>query len=57
MRSVSEKYATSSKYLMDIPDLFSTETITMPIGFRMFAIAQLSLLNCLYRKQSEKIFG
>ena len=28
---------------MDDNDLFSTETINVPIGFRLFAIAQLSL--------------
>ena len=42
-RTVSEKYANSSKYYMDDTDLFSTETITLPIDFRLFAIAQLSL--------------
>ena len=28
---------------MNDTDFFSTETITVPIGFRLFAIAQLSL--------------
>ena len=28
---------------MDYTNFFSTETITVPIGFRLFAIAQLSL--------------
>ena len=31
------------KYYMDDTDFFSTETITVPFGFRLFAIAQLSL--------------
>ena len=31
---------------MDDTDFFSTETIIMPIGFRLF--------NYLYRKQSER---
>ena len=39
MRSVAEKYANSSKYHMYDTDFFSTETITAPIGFRLFAIA------------------
>ena len=43
MRTVSEKYANSSNHYMTNTDLFSTETITAPIGFRLFAIAQLSL--------------
>ena len=34
---------------MDDTDFFSTETISVPINFRLFAIA-----HCLYRKQSEK---
>ena len=29
---------------MDDTDFFPTETITVPIGFGLFAIAQLSLL-------------
>ena len=29
---------------MDDTDFFPTETITVPISFRLFAIAQLSLL-------------
>ena len=33
---------------MDDSDFFLTETITVPIGFRLFAIAQLSLS---YRKK------
>ena len=49
MRTVSKKYANSSKYYMDDTDLSSTEMIIAPIGFRLFAIAQLS--HC---KQSEK---
>ena len=48
MRTVSEKYANSSKYFMNDTDFFSTEKITKPIGFRLFVIAQLSC------KQSEK---
>ena len=28
---------------MDDNDIFSTETITVPIGFRLYAIAQLFL--------------
>ena len=48
MRTVSEKYANSSKYYMGNTDFFSTETITVPISFRLFTIAQLSLL---YHKQ------
>ena len=32
-------------------DFFLTEMITVPIGFRLFAIGGL------FRKQSEKIFG
>ena len=43
MRTVFEKYANSSKYFTDDTDFFSTETITMPIGFILFAIAQFSL--------------
>ena len=43
MRTVSEKYANSSKYYMGDTDFFSTEMITEPIGFRLFAIGQLSL--------------
>ena len=43
MRTVSEKYANSSKYYMDDTDFFPTQTITVPIGFRLFTIAQLSL--------------
>ena len=43
MKTGSEKCANSSKYYMDDTDFFSTETITVPIGFRLFAIAQLSL--------------
>ena len=43
MRTVSEKYANGSKYHMDDTDFLWTETITVPIGFRLFAIAQLSL--------------
>ena len=50
MRTVSEKYANSSKYYMDDTDLFSTETITVPIVFSDCS----RLLNCLCRKQSEK---
>ena len=42
-RTVSEKYANSSKYHTDDTDFFSTEKITMSIGFRLFATAQLSL--------------
>ena len=42
-RTVSEKYANSSKYHMDDTDFFSTEKITTSIGFRLFATAQLSL--------------
>ena len=37
---------------MDDTDSFSTETITVHIGFRLFAIAQLSLSYTI-----EKIFG
>ena len=37
---------------MDDTDFFSTETITVPIGFRLFAIAQLSLSLTI-----GKIFG
>ena len=44
MRTVSKKYANSSKYYMDNTDLFSTEMIIVPIGFRLFAIVQLSPL-------------
>ena len=43
MRTVSEKYANSSKYDMDNIDFFSRETIYQDIGFRLFAVAQLSL--------------
>ena len=42
MKTVSDKYANSSKYYMDDTDFFSTEAITVPIGFRLFTIAQLS---------------
>ena len=52
MRTVSEKYATSSKYHQDDSDFFSTETITVPIGFILFAIAPLSLSQII-----GKIFG
>ena len=45
MRSVSEKYANSSKNIGGT-DLYSTETNTMPIDIR--------LLNSRYHKQSEK---
>ena len=53
MRTVSEKYANSSKYYMDDTDFFSTETITVSIFFSDCS----RLLNnyCLYRKQSENI--
>ena len=44
MKTVSEKYANSSKYYIDDTYFFLTETINMPIGFRLFAVAQLSLL-------------
>ena len=40
---VSEKYANILKYHMDYINFFSTKTITVPFGFRLFAIAQLSL--------------
>ena len=43
MRTVSEKYANNSKYYMDDTDYFSTETIAVPTGFRLFAIAHLYL--------------
>ena len=45
MRTVSEKYANSSRNLMDDTDLFSIDTNTMLIGFSLFAIAQLSIVN------------
>ena len=38
MRTVSEKYANSSQLYIDDNKFFSTETITVPIGFRLFAI-------------------
>ena len=37
---------------MDDIDFFSTETITVPIGFRLFAIAQFYL-----SKTIGKVFG
>ena len=43
MRIFSEKYTNSSKYYLDETDFFSTETITVPIVFRLFAITQLRL--------------
>ena len=43
MRSVSEKYANISNHYMANIDFSSPETITVPIIFRLFAIAQLSL--------------
>ena len=42
MRTISKKYVNGSKYDMDDTDLFLTETITEPIGFRLLAIAQLT---------------
>ena len=52
MSTVSEIYANSSKYCMDDTDFFSTVTITMPIGFRLVAVLQLSLSLTI-----GKIFG
>ena len=52
MRRVSKKYANSSKYNINDTDFFSTETITLPTGFRMFAIAQVSLSLAI-----GKLFG
>ena len=43
MKTVSKKYANGSKYYMDDTDFFLTESIAVPIGFRLFAIGQLSL--------------
>ena len=43
MRTVSDNYVNGSKYYMDDTDFFLTETITVTITFRLFAIAQLSL--------------
>ena len=43
MRTVSEKYANSSNHYMADIDFFSTQTITVPISFRLLAIALLSL--------------
>ena len=40
---------------MDDTDFFSTETITVPIGFRLFAIAQFDLNNILLRIRKQVI--
>ena len=48
MRTVSEKYANSSRNLMDDTDLFSTDTNTLPIGF---SVCDCSIVYC---KQWEK---
>ena len=49
MRTVSKKYANSSKYYsviyIDDTNFFLTETIAELISFRLFAIAQLSIVN------------
>ena len=47
MKTVSEKNANNSKYYRVDTDFFSTETISvpigLPIGFRLLAVALLSL--------------
>ena len=45
MRTVSEKYANISNYYLDDSNFFSIETITVPIGFRLFAITLFSVVN------------
>ena len=45
MRTISEKYANSSKYYMIDTGSISTETITVPIGFRLFANAQSYIIG------------
>ena len=64
MRTVSEKYTKHSKYIMDNTDFFSTETITVPIGFRLFkgkengkTILKASLIYTSYITDSYVCIG
>ena len=53
MRVVSEEYANSSKKYMDDTEFFSTETIDVPICFRLFVIAELRQLDIYSAKWDQ----
>ena len=57
MRTVSEKYANISKYYMDDTVIFSIKTITVLIGFRLFAIAQQFTVSIINNRKNIRLNG
>ena len=55
MRTVSEKNANNTTYCMDDTDFFSTETITLPIGFRLFR--DCSIASIVNNRKNIRLSG